>query len=166
MEQLETDRLRFRQWKESDFERIADYFSKDEYAKYLGGVRSPEESWKMMSSYVGHYHLKGYSYMALEERNSSHLIGSIGIWNSEPWPEPELGYWLLPEYMGKGFITEAGMRVLSHVSEKRLVENLVSYIDPSNKSSINVASRLGASLSGEIELLDFGVHQVYRYALY
>lgn len=165
MEELETKRLKFRLWRESDFEILANYFSRPEYAKYLGGVRSPEQSWRVLCTYIGNYHLKGYSYLALEEKNSNKLIGSIGIWNSDPWPEPELGYWLLPEYTGNGYITEGGMKVLEFAKQKLNLGSLVSYIDPTNEPSKKVALRLGAKYEKEIQLMDFGIHQVYRYSI-
>ena len=165
MEGLSTERLTFRLWEESDFETLADYFSKDENAQYLGGVRTPEESWRLMCTYIGHYDLKGYSYLALEDKKSKKLIGSIGIWNSDPWPEPELGYWLLPQSMWQGYVTEAGRKVLKFVSDDLELGSLVSYIDSKNKPSINVAQRLGAKIDKEIQLLDFGYHQVYRYPI-
>ena len=108
---LETDRLRFRQWRETDFEIFTHYFSDPEKAKYVGGRKSKEEAWRLMATYIGHYHLKGFGYLALEEKSTQKLVGTVGLWKSEPWPELELGYWLLNEMQGKGYAVEAGEKV-------------------------------------------------------
>ena len=36
---LETERLKFRQWQESDFDSFAAYFADEEQAKYVGGKK-------------------------------------------------------------------------------------------------------------------------------
>ena len=64
-----------------------------------------------MAAYIGQYELTNCSYLAVDEKISGNLVGTIGLWNSDPWPEPELGYWLIPEFHGKGYGFEAGLAV-------------------------------------------------------
>ncbi|WP_421762974.1 GNAT family N-acetyltransferase [Ekhidna sp.] len=161
---LETERLKFRQWRHEDFPLIAKFFSKEEDARFVGGVKNVEDSWRLMATYIGHYELHGYSYLALQERSSGNLIGTVGLWNSEPWPEPELGYWLLPSSQGKGYGVEAGIAVRNFALDKLKLGSLVSYISSDNEPSKKLAEKLGAKHDGTIELLDFGPHEVYRYA--
>lgn len=160
---LQTKRLRFRQWREADFEPFANYFADEEKAKYVGGQKSREEAWRLMATYIGHYNLKGYGYMAVEEKSSNKLVGCVGLWKSEPWPELELGYWLLNEMQGKGYATEAAAKVKDYAFQTLQVKTFVSYIDPKNESSKRLAIRLEAIYETDIELLDFGLHCVYRY---
>ncbi|MGB0525462.1 MAG: GNAT family N-acetyltransferase [Flammeovirgaceae bacterium] len=160
---LETERLLFRQWQQSDYEQFAKFYSVEENARFVGGIKSAEESWRLMATYIGHFVLHGYSYLAAIEKKSEKLIGTVGLWNSSPWPEQELGYWLLPESQGKGFGVEAGLAVKSFALETLNFKSLVSYIDPSNEASKKLALRLGAKYDQTIDLLDFGPHLVYRY---
>ena len=163
MLQLETDRLRFRQWQSADFDTFKAFYSDQEAARFVGGVQKPETAWRLMATYIGHYTLHGYSYPAIVEKATQRLIGTVGLWNSEPWPEPELGYWLLPIAQGKGYGTEAGLVVKRHAEKALQLPSLVSYIHPENEPSKKLALRLGARLDGVIELHDFGPHEVYRY---
>ena len=160
---LETERLIFRQWEPSDYEQFSKFFSDEKNAKYVGGLKNAEASYRLMATYIGHYELNGYSYLAVTEKTSKTLIGTVGLWNSKPWPEPELGYWILPEHQSKGYATEAGLAVKKFALESLKFDSLVSYIDPSNEASIQLALRLGAKYDSEIDLLDFGLHLVYRY---
>ncbi len=160
---LETERLLFRQWRHADFEKFSAFYANEENARFVGGVKNPEESWRLMATYIGHYTLHGYSYLAIDEKETKKLIGTVGLWNSHPWPEQELGYWLLPEAQGKGFGIEAGLAVKTYALETSNFKSLVSYIDSSNEPSKQLSLRLGASYDTTIELLDFGPHEVYRY---
>lgn len=160
---LETQRLVFRQWQRKDFPIFKEYFADAMLARFVGGTKTPEESWRLMASYIGHYELLGFSYLALQEKSSQQLIGTVGLWNSEPWPEPELGYWLLPGFQGKGFAFEAGLAVKEFALHHLKLNSLVSYIDADNGSSISLAQKLGAKFDATIQLLDFGPHEVYRY---
>ena len=163
MIELETERLNFRQWQGPDYPRIADFFSSEKDARHVGGIKNTEDSWRLMATYIGHYELHGYSYLAIEEKETGSLIGTVGLWNSEPWPEPELGYWLFPTFQGKGYGIEAGQAVKAFASDELNLDSLVSYIDSENHPSIALALRLGAKLDNTIDLLGFGPHQVYRY---
>lgn len=160
---LKTERLLFRQWKNEDYPIVAQFYSVEDNARYVGGLKSPEESWRLMATYIGHYALKGYSYLAIVEKETDQLIGTVGLWNSAPWPEHELGYWLLPEAQGRGYGVEAGLAVKQYALEVLQLPSLVSYIDPNNAPSKKLALRLGAQYDSTIELLDFGPHEVYRY---
>ena len=160
---LETKRLKFRQWQNADFDTFSIFFADEASAKYVGGKKTREEAWRLMATYIGHYQLEGFGYLAIEEKASGKLVGCVGLWKSEPWPELELGYWLLNEMQGKGYATEAAKKVMGYAFETLKVDTFVSYIDPSNKPSKKLAERLGAIYESEIMLLHLGKHQVYRY---
>lgn len=160
---LETERLIFRQWQNTDHEVFAAFYADEANARFVGGMKKPEEAWRLMATYIGHYALKGYSYLAIDDKENGTLIGTVGLWNSDPWPEPELGYWLLPVAQGKGFGVEAGLAVKQYALETLKLPSLVSYIDPTNEPSKKLAIRLGAHYDKTIPLLDFGDHEVYRY---
>ncbi len=163
MKNLATPRLSFREWRESDFDAVAQFFADPIAVQYLGGQKSAEESWRLIAAYVGHYQFRSYSYLAVEEKSSHQLIGSVGLWNSNPWPELELGYWLFPIYRGKGYAYEAAKAAKDFAFTQLRAETLVSYIDEENIPSIKLAQKLGGKREKEIPLLDFGPHQVYRY---
>lgn len=161
--ELETDRLRLRLWRQEDFEIYAAYYAREETARFVGGVMARDKAWRHMAALAGHWTLKGFGVWAVEEKASGDFIGAAGLWEPEGWPELEVGYWLVNMAHGKGYATEAASSARHHAYSRLGATTLVSYIDPSNTPSRKVAERLGAREEGVIDLLDLGLHCVYRH---
>lgn len=161
--ELETDSLRLRLWRQSDFEIYANYYAREETARFVGGVMSRDKAWRHMAALAGHWALKGFGVWAVEERSSGDFVGAVGLWEPEGWPELEVGYWLVNDAHGKGYATEAASCAREHAYKRLGATTLVSYIDPANTPSQKVAERLGAWKETVIELLDLGPHGVYRH---
>ena len=163
MKRFETERLILRQVQESDFDSFRDFFADEKTAHFIGGIRNEEEAWRTMAFYLGHWQLKGYGYMVIEEKSSGDFVGCCGLWNSPTWPEMEMGYWMQADKQGQGYATEAAERIKQFAFEEIGANTLVSYIDKENIASIKVAKRLGGVYDKTIELSTFGPHHVYRY---
>lgn len=158
-----TERLRLRQWTKQDFDAFAAFFASPQNTQFVGGTKTPEEAWRLMASYIGHHQLYGYSYMAVAEKATNQLVGTVGIWNTPQWPEPELGYWFLPEGQGQGYAYEAASALKQFALEEAALTTLVSFIAGENEASKKLAIKLGAKYDGVVDLLSFGPHGVYRY---
>jgi RimJ/RimL family protein N-acetyltransferase len=163
MKSVETERLKLRQWKESDFSNFAHYYADEDNARYVGGQKNPEQAWRHMALQIGHWELKGFGYWAVDEKETNDFVGCVGLWQSPGWPELELGYWLMKEHQGKGYALEACLRCIDYAREVLNASSLVSYIDPGNAPSIRLAKRLGAVYEETIELLSYGPHCVFRH---
>lgn len=162
-EHIETDRLLLRGFTQDDFDIYAAYYADPTTARFVGGQMSREKAWRHMASIVGHWELKGFGQWAVEERSSGELVGCVGLWEPEGWPEMEVGYWLLETAQGKGYATEATIAARDFAYDALKATTLVSYIDPANKPSMRLAERMGAKLEKTIELLDLGSHHVFRH---
>ena len=163
MIELETPRLRLRQWRASDAESVIDFYSDPQISRYVGGPRLPDQAWRGMALMMGHWQLKGYGYWAVEEKRSGNFVGCTGLWQSPGWPELELGYWLVKSHHGKGYGKEAAIACRDYARDELNADSLVSYIDKDNLPSIKLAENLGAYYDKTIELDVHGPHGVYRY---
>ena len=160
---LETKRLVLRQWHNTDFIHFEEYYKDQDMSRFVGGLKSSEDSWRIMASYIGHWQLMGFGYFAVEEKATGQFLGASGLWKSPNWPELELGYWFLKEMHGKGYASEAALKVKQFAFYELKADTLVSYIDPKNSPSKRLAERIGGVKEKVIELLDYGPHEVYRY---
>ena len=68
--ELETERLRLRQLRESDHETLAQYHADPELTRFLGGPATPVDSWRWLLSMLGHWTLRGFGYLGIEEKAS------------------------------------------------------------------------------------------------
>ena len=163
MNEIETRRLKLRQWANNDSEAYIRYFADEKDSKYFGGGKNPDEAWRHMAMMIGHWQLKGFGYWAVDEKESGDFVGCVGLWKSPGWPELELGYWIAKEKQRKGYAREAAAECVKYARDVLGAESLVSYIDPGNEPSIKLAGVLGATFEETIELVEQGPHCVYRH---
>jgi ribosomal-protein-alanine N-acetyltransferase len=82
----------------------------------------------------------------------SQLIGTICVWNiSANDAAAETGYELLPEFQGKGYVSEALTYVLDYSFHVIGLTSMYAYVLPSNARSIKVLNKLGFKLIGKAE---------------
>jgi RimJ/RimL family protein N-acetyltransferase len=150
---LETPRLLLRWFREDDFPAYVELAGDPEVMKFIGGVQTPFEAWRAMSSHIGHWYFRGYGVFAVEEKSSGKMIGRIGLMNPPGWPGFECGWTLGRASWGKGYATEGASRVLEYAFTEMDRDHVISCIAPDNVNSARVADRLGETIEGETELL-------------
>lgn len=107
-----------------------------------------------MAGAVGHWQLRGYGPYAVEEKNSGSLIGIVGLWYPNDWPEPEIKWGVIRSHWGKGYAAEAARAVKKIAYENLESCKLISLIFKENANSIRVAKAVGATLEKEIIFRD------------
>ena len=156
--ELETERLRLRQFRDDDFATYREWSANPDLMRYLGGrTFNTIEAWRHMAYVLGHWQLRGYGYYAVEDKASGRLIGRVGFTDSEGWPGFELGWTLAPEVRGKGYAREAAGFLLDYAFEHLERPHVMSLIHPDNAPSIRVAEFLGQTVEGETEVLSMPV---------
>jgi RimJ/RimL family protein N-acetyltransferase len=150
---LETDRLRLRPFRASDFEDYAALNADLEVVRYLGDGRTWDRgrSWRHLAFLVGHWHLGGSGMWALELQETGDFLGLTGFAEPEGWPGFELAWTLARRWWGHGYATEGARAALAYAFEALGKERVISLIDPRNQRSIRVAERLGQSLQDRID---------------
>ena len=112
---------------------------------------------------IGHYHLHGFTFFAVEEKNSKELIGWVGPWFPEGWPEKEVGYIIKPSANGKGYAFEAVKAAMLYVYNQLSWKTAISQIDVNNEPSKRLAAKLGASFEANSVLFDQFESEVWRH---
>jgi RimJ/RimL family protein N-acetyltransferase len=141
--EIETARLRLRAPCADDFETVAAFLGSPR-ARFIGGPYERGPAWRAFAASVGAWVLQGFSYWAVEERETGRLAGAVGLQKPDDFPEIEFGWDLYDGFEGRGYATEAAVAARDWAFGPRGLPTLVSYIDPDNTRSARVAERLGA----------------------
>jgi RimJ/RimL family protein N-acetyltransferase len=143
--ELETERLRLRQFRGPDLDAYARITSDPETMRYLakGVAFELEDALRSLGYIDGHWRIRGYGLWAVEEKATGLLVGRIGLMRPAGWPGLEVAWLVARERWGKGFATEGGRAALAHAFTVLSVRRAISLIAPENTASIRVAEKLG-----------------------
>ena len=145
---LETARLVLRPVRGEDFEAWAEFSADPVAMRHLGGVQPRPLAWRGLIGAVGAWHVQGFSFFSVFERDSGQWIGRVGPWQPEGWPGTEVGYSLARAAWGKGYATEAAAACMDWAVDHLGWTDIIQTIAPDNAPSQAVARRLGATLRG------------------
>jgi [ribosomal protein S5]-alanine N-acetyltransferase len=143
---LVSDRLLLRKIDNNDVNEVYALRSNSETMKYIPRplVTSNEEALvhiKMIQDKIENS--EGINW-AITIKGDAKLIGIIGHYRIR-WEHfrSEIGYMLLPEYHGKGIITEAIQLMIDYGFNKMNMHSLEAIIDPANIASARVLEKNG-----------------------
>ncbi|MFN3971295.1 MAG: GNAT family N-acetyltransferase [Gemmobacter sp.] len=127
----------------ADFEHRAAFYASDR-SVCEGGPLTRVQAWRVWASEVGQWPLMGYGPFSVDHRGG--YAGEVGIYHPADYPEPELGWFVLPEAEGRGIAAEAARAVMGWARATFGWDHLVNIIDPRNTRSIALALRLGGTI--------------------
>ena len=110
--ELQTERLTLRPFRHEDLDRLADFQSRPEVARFLyWEPRSRQESAAALDRYMKEDHLEQDDdtlALAVVRREDSLLLGNASVWlRSVEHRQVEIGYVFHPDAGGQGYATEA-----------------------------------------------------------
>lgn len=158
---IETDRLVLRNWRDDDLDGLAAMMADEPLAQYIGGLKTREESWRMLAAFTGHIALRGYGLWAVEDKATGQWAGRVGIWYPEGWPEIELGWAIAKPFLRRGYAVEAARACAKWGFENLPLDHLISIIAVANVPSQGVARKLGEVYDRDHELFGQPCH-IYR----
>ncbi len=140
--EIETDRLRLRLPKLSDMNaHVA--FRASERSKGVGGPFTAAQSYKHIEGIVGQWHLRGYGRWMIADKLTDEPYGIAGVYHTQDWPEPEIGWAVYENAEGKGIAREAAEASRDYVYKTLGWTRIASLIMPDNHRSIRLAERMG-----------------------
>ncbi len=143
MREIETPRLRLRQFTPNDLDDLCRLYSNPDVMRYVGkGVRTKNETQTALSSILKYYE-PNLGMWAVIYKDDGKLIGRCGLWFLDNTAEVELGYLLDKSYWGKGLATEASHASLKYGFEVVKLEKIVAIARPENIASRRVMEKVG-----------------------
>jgi [ribosomal protein S5]-alanine N-acetyltransferase len=144
--ELMTPRLHLRPFTLADQEAIHAVYADPDVMRYVGhgAHRTLAETVNALRIYGDVLAQRGYSFLAVTERESGALIGDGGL---HPMggvgPDVELGYTLARSAWGRGYATELGQALVEYAFTALRVPRVVAQVEPANTASRHVLAKLG-----------------------
>ena len=156
--ELVTPRLILRRWRAEDRAPFAALNTEPAMLRYLAPLRAGATD-ALIERFEAHFDEYGYSYWALEERETGALtgalIGSCGL-SHVTFDVPfagsvEIGWRLSEQWQGKGLAREAAQAVLHAAFHHFDIRRIVCFTVPANRASWGLMERLGMKRIGTFE---------------
>lgn len=141
---LETERLLLRRVNQDDANEIFALRSNAENMKYIPRplVKTTEEALEHIAMIDSKIEANEGINWAITLKENPKLIGIIGHYRIKPEHfRAEIGYMLLPEFHGKGIITEAIVKVVDYGFNEMQLHSIEAIIDPGNIASAMVLEK-------------------------
>lgn len=163
---IDTPRLVLRAWRESDLEDFFAYASVPGVGEMAGWPHheTMDTTREILKSFMD-----GKATFALVERQSSQVIGSLGLHTS--WANDddryrhlhtkEIGYVLAKEHWGKGLMPEAVQAVIADCFANRDVEALTCGHFLKNSQSKRVIEKCGFSFVKQDTYVSSALHETF-----
>ena len=151
--ELETERLRLRQWIESDREPFARLNADPRVMEFFLSILDRAASDAMIDRLQTKIADRGWGFWAVELKQDNQFIGFVGLQIPRadfPFsPCVEIGWRLAFEYWGKGYGTEAAEAALKVGFNRLELPEIVSFTTIENHRSSAVMERLGMNQAVE-----------------
>lgn len=146
MQQLETERLVIRRFKEEDWKDLYEYLSDEEVVRY-----EPYQAFSIEASQnEAKSRAESPAFLAVCLKENNKLIGNIYFAKQEfkTW---EIGYVFNRAYQGRGYATEAANAVIAYGFNTRGARRIVAMCNPLNTASWRLLERLGMRREGHLK---------------
>jgi RimJ/RimL family protein N-acetyltransferase len=158
---LRTQRLLLREYRMADFDAFAANLA-DPVATEFTGTHDRRTAWRIFGCCTGDWILQGAGWWGVEPLGGGGMVGYVGAFFRETWPEIEIGWGVFRAEWGRGFATEAVAEVLRYVFDVREEQRATALIHPDNARSLRVAEKVGMTYESEAELFGTRVGRFVR----
>ncbi|MFN8075605.1 MAG: GNAT family N-acetyltransferase [Kineosporiaceae bacterium] len=156
-EELRTDRLLLRRWRDADAAPMAAINRDPEVAQLLNRRLDDAGIDGFHAMVAGHWDAHGYGPWAVERCDTGEFLGFAGLALVPPLLAdagagvgPELGWRLARTAWGHGFATEAAAAARDDAFARLGLAELISIIHPDNVRSQRVAVKLGMNRARQV----------------
>lgn len=143
---IETERLILRRITNDDVNEIFELRSNPETMKYIPRplVKTTEDALEHVTMIEEKIVSNVGINWGITLKGSSKILGIIGYYRMQPENyRAEIGYMLLPDFHGKGIISEAVKRLIMYGFHDLKLHSIEAVIDPENAASEKVLQKCG-----------------------
>lgn len=143
---LETERLYLREFIETDAANILALLNSPGWLEFIGDrqVYTIEQAkTAIANNYRRHYAEHGFGFWAVCLKADDTFIGMCGLVKRDLLEDVDIGYALLPEYVGQGYAYEAAQATLNYGYQVLKLPKIVAICDEDNVASVGLLTKLG-----------------------
>lgn len=150
--QLATARLLLQQILPEDQPFIFQGLSHPDVIPYYGVQYKTLEETRVQMVYYSQLWREGKgAWWKITDARTNAKLGALGYNNfSVQHNKCEIGYWLLPQYWGRGIAAEAVQQLVAYLFEEKKVHRIEALVEVENKASSSVALKAGFTLEGTL----------------
>lgn len=142
----ETERLRLRLLTLDDAAFMLELVNDPSWLRHIGdrGVRTLDDARAYLKTGpIGMVERHGFGLYAIELKSGSGPLGICGLIKRDTLPDVDIGYALLPAYVGQGYAFEAAQAALRLARERFCMRRLIAITTPENHASARLLLKLG-----------------------
>jgi RimJ/RimL family protein N-acetyltransferase len=146
MDELRTERLVLRRWRDSDLEPWAAMNADPDVREHLGETLTREQSDASVAGFQAESDARGYGWWAVEVQATGDFIGFAGLDDVDdgmPFTGVEIGWRLARSAWGHGYATEAASPTLAFGFKTLQLAEILAITTATNLRSQAVMRRLG-----------------------
>jgi ribosomal-protein-alanine N-acetyltransferase len=143
---LETERTVLRRIDRTDAEDLFALRTHPSVMQFIGKdpPKSIDDTFKMVEAFDRALDQNDGITWGVCLRESSRIIGTMGFWRiTKEHHRAEIGYMLMPEYMGNGLMSEVLVKTLDFAFNQLRLHSIEANIDPLNEASRKILLRHG-----------------------
>lgn len=165
---LNTERLLLRKIEPSDIENIFKGLSHRDVIRYYGiSFESLKATEEQMEWFKNLEETGTGKWWAICSKNTSEFYGAGGFNGlNKEHKKAEIGFWLLPEYWGKGFMQEAFPVICKYGFENLNLNRIEGFVDNKNKNCKTAIEKMHFTLEGTMRQCEIKDNQYLDVDLY
>lgn len=144
---FKSERLGFRNWKNSDIKLMAEINADKEVMRFFPRTLTEQETTEFITKMQHQFKQKGFCYFAVDNLKNGEFIGFIGLshqnFEFEFTPFVDIGWRLNKKYWNNGYATEGAKKCLEYAFNTINLKEVYSIAPKINTTSENVMKKIG-----------------------
>ena len=151
---LETERLFLEKVNLRDGKFIFELFNLPACIQFIGdrGIHTIDKAkLYIQNSLIKSYNENGFGLYKIVLKDTQKTIGICGLVKRPVFDNPDIGFAILTEYEGKGYVFEAAQATLKYAHSTLKIQTVLAITNQDNVRSINLVERLGLKFQKNIK---------------
>ena len=154
---LETDRLILREFDTADAAFILVLLNNPSWLQYIGdrNVKTIDDARDyLLNGPMKSYRENGFGLSLVAIKKNNTPIGMCGLIKREALEHVDIGFALLPEYVGKGYAYEIAAATMAYAKNSLGLKDIVAITSEDNEHSIRLLKKIGLGFEKMIRLAE------------